>query len=141
MNGKYLTPLHRLDKPLTWLIPTIALAMVLFHVVIVWYPIFGGIMTQNAHLGFCLVLILLYWARTNDSFWIKALCWLGAISSLAIVMYLAVHYERLDMEAGFPEPTDVVVGITLIIIVLAATWRSFGAVFPVLVLIGIGYAL
>jgi len=141
MNSKRITPLHRLDKPLAWLIPAIALAMVLFHIIIVWYPLFGGIMNQNAHLGFCLVLIPLHWARTSDNFWAKALCWLGAIFSLAIVIYLAVHYERLDMEAGFPEPIDVIVGITLIIIVLAATWRSFGAVFPVLVLIGISYAL
>ncbi|NQU63282.1 MAG: TRAP transporter fused permease subunit [SAR324 cluster bacterium] len=141
MNNKHLTPLHRLDKPLAWLIPLIALTMVLFHVIIVWYPVFGGVMTQNTHLGFCLVLIPLHWARMSDRFWEKALCWLGAIFSLAIVTYLAVHYERLDMEAGFPEPTDVVVGITLIIIVLVATWRSFGAVFPVLVLVAISYAL
>lgn len=141
MNNKGIKPLNVADNLLTWLIPTIAVTMILFHMIIVWYPLFGGIMIQNAHLGFCLLLIPLHWASKSDKFWVKSLCWLSAICSLLITVYLAVHYERLDMEAGFPETTDVVVGIVLIIIVLTVTWRSFGAVFPVLVLIGIGYAL
>ncbi|MCP4756958.1 MAG: hypothetical protein GY866_39350 [Proteobacteria bacterium] len=98
-------------------------------------------MNQVAHLGFCLVLVLLYWARSTGSTWLKALFWLGALVSLALMVYLVVHYERLDMEAGFPEPLDVLVGVALIFVVMAATWRSFGENFPVLVLIALSYAL
>jgi len=124
-----------------WGIPVIALAMVAFHVLVVWSPMFGGVMNQVAHLGFCLVLVLLNWARFDTSGWKKLIYWAGAIVSLGLMTYLVVHYERLDMEAGFPEPIDVVVGVTLIVIVIAATWKSFGATFPVLVMIALAYAL
>ena len=140
MSSKGLSFLNEFDKPLDWIITVVALAMVGFHVLIVWYPIFGGIMNQNAHLGFCLVLVLLFLSRATQVGWLKILYWAGMILSLAIVIYLAVHYERLDMEAGFPEPFDVAVGITLIVIVIATTWKNFGPIFPVLVLIAIAYA-
>ena len=133
--------LNKLDRPLNFIIPAIALAMIGFHALIVWNPMFGGVMNQNAHLGFCLVLVLLQFSRSTANGWLKILYWLGMVLSLGIVIYLAVNYERLDMEAGFPEPLDMAVGIALIVIVIAATWKTFGAIFPVLVMIAIAYAL
>jgi len=133
--------LKKHDILLDGIIPVIALSMIAFHAAIVWYPLFGGIMNQNAHLGFCLVLVLLHWARSAEAGWAKILFWIGTALSFGIAIYLAVHYERLDMEAGFPEPLDVVVGVTLMVIIIAATWKSFGAIFPVLVMIAISYAL
>ena len=141
MESTRLSFLKHLNRPLDFIIPVVALVMVAFHATIVWYPVFGGVMNQNTHLGFCLVLVLLHWLRTTDVGWKKILFLIGIVLSLVIVIFLAVHYERLDMEAGFPEPLDVVIGVTLIVIVIAATWNSFGAVFPVLVMIAISYAL
>ncbi|NQU63050.1 MAG: TRAP transporter fused permease subunit [SAR324 cluster bacterium] len=141
MNSTPPDTLSILDRILEIAIPVVAILMIAFHAVIVWYPLFGGVMNQNAHLGFCLVLSALVWARATSSPWGKLVFLLGLVVSLAIVIYLAVHYERLDMEAGFPEPLDVAVGITLILIVMAATWKGFGALFPVLVSLAISYAL
>ncbi|MFH2132422.1 MAG: TRAP transporter fused permease subunit [bacterium] len=140
MDKTSATPQHWLDRILGGLIPVIALAMIAFHLIIVWYPLFGGMINQTVHLGFCLVLVLLYWARNAEKTELKAIFWMGAFLSLVLIAYLIIHYERLDMEAGFPEPLDIAVGIALIGIVIASTWRSFGAVFPVLVLSAMGYA-
>jgi len=141
MQNPYVSPMHRMDPVLKWLVSAIALSMVAFHVVIVWHPLFGGLINQAIHLCFCLVLVQLFWAQTAETGRWKLVYWLGAILSVVLIWFMIFHYERLDMEAGFPEPLDIVVGVTLIVVVIAATWRSFGAVFPVLVLFGIGYAL
>ncbi len=119
----------------------VALAMIAFHVLIVWHPIFGSLMNQNAHLGFAMVLIFLAMARGAKKKWLRVFFPGCAALALGLVTYMAVHYERLDMFAGFPEPMDVVVGVGLIILVLVLTWRAFGYIFPSLVMAAIAYAI
>jgi TRAP transporter 4TM/12TM fusion protein len=119
----------------------VALCMILYHVLIVWYPMFGELMNQNTHLGFCLVILILQGARTSAKTWKRITHIVALPVCLALVIYMALHYERLDMESGFPEPRDVVVGVLLMSAVLWLTWRSFGAIFPVMVLCAVAYAL
>ncbi len=129
------------QRCLTPLVTAVALIMIAYHIMIVWHPLFGELMNQNTHLGFCLVLLFLHWARLAKSAGWRAMLLAGAAFSLFLVLYMAVEYERLDMEAGFPEPRDVAVGVALILIVIISTWKSFGSIFPVLVLMAIAYAL
>ena len=138
MEAQTQTTWHKVLSPV---VTGVALAMIAYHVLIVWYPLFGELMNQNTHLGFSLVLLFLYWARGAKSATGRGLCLAGVGLSLVLVTYMALNYERLDMEAGFPEPRDVLVGVALISIVLLTTWRSFGAIFPVLVLLALAYAL
>ena len=126
---------------LDWTIMGVALLMIMYHVTVVWHPLFGELMNQNTHLGFCLVLIFLNVTRQVRSPWARAVSLAAALLGLLLVSYVGVEYERLDMEAGFPRPLDVVVGVGLITLVIYLTWRSFGAIFPVMVLGGVGYAL
>ncbi len=132
--------LDRYNQYISWFLTLTVLAMVAYHLLIVWYPLFGEIMNQNTHLGFCLAVILINWAKNADSGWKKTLYLLLMLAAIAPIVYLAANYERLDMEAGFPEPMDVVVGIVLITLVIFQTWKSFGAIFPILVLIALAYA-
>ncbi len=133
-------PLDRYDQYLTWFLTFAVLAMIAYHLLIVWYPLFGEIMNQNTHLGFCFSVIFISWAKTAAAGWKKILYLSLMLLGLALVIYMAANYERLDMEAGFPEPTDVLVGVLLISIVIFQTWKSFGAIFPVLVLVALAYA-
>ena len=128
------------NKILSWSVTLIALLMVGYHALIVWHPMFGELINQNTHLGFCLVLVFINWARNAEQWGWKIFNLLGAVLSLALVSFMALNYERLDMNAGWPEPVDVLVGVLLIVVVISSTWRSFGAVFPILVLIAIAYA-
>jgi len=130
-----------LDRWLPHVVTFVALVMVAFHVMVVWYPMFGELMNQNTHLGFCLVLVFINWAKNAGNKWWKIFNLLCALLSLALVIFMAVNYERLDMNAGWPDPPDVVVGVLLIVVVISSTWRSFGPIFPILVLIAIAYAL
>ncbi len=135
------TPLRPPEKYFKWAMIFVALAMIAYHALIVWHPLFGELMNQNTHLGFCLVLLFLYGAGGANTARKRAFNLGAMLISLGLVIYMAVNYERLDMEAGFPEPRDIVVGVLLMTIVLVLTWRSFGAVFPVMVLCAITYAL
>ncbi len=129
------------DKLLSKTLLLAALLMILYHLAIVWHPFFGELMNQNTHLGFCLVIVLLNIIRNRRSGF-KRLFYLTATAlALGLVIYMAVEYERLDMYAGFPEQRDIVVGVALLALVIGLTWINFGAIFPILVLIGIAYAL
>lgn len=134
-------PANLLDKYLRNILGVVALAAIAYHLLIVWNPLFGELMNQNTHLGFCVAIVFLHWAWTAAATWKRLLFLLAIGLSLSLVIYMAVNYERLDIEAGFPEPLDVVVGVLLITLVIFQTWKSFGAIFPVLVLIAIAYAL
>lgn len=141
MTDRHTSQLSPGDTLLARMVLLVALLMILYHLVIVWYPLSGELMNQNTHLGFCLVLVLLNIVRNARSNW-RRLCSLAAAAvALGLVIYMAVEYERLDMYAGFPEPRDVAVGVALITLVIFLTWKNFGAIFPILVLIGIAYAL
>lgn len=133
--------INTLDRYIGLLVFPVAFIMFLYHMLIVWYPIFGEHMNQNTHLGFSLVLLFLYWSRHAATLWKKLFNLLGVLVSLALVIYVAYHYERLTFEAGWPQLWDIVVGISLITIVISSTWRCFGAVFPIMVLVAIAYAL
>lgn len=129
------------DRVLTWAIILIGLGMITFHVLIVWLPIFNSILNQNTHLAFANVLLFLTMARATEVTWRKVLYLMGLPVSVFIAGYLAFHYERLDFWSGMPEPTDVWVGVVLIFFVLMLSWRFIGAVFSVMALTGIAYAI
>lgn len=134
-------PPPRTGRILSWMTALVAFTMIAYHVLIVWHPVFDGLMNQNAHLGFALVLIFISMAQADAG---QRRCWIyigGALLSLLLVTYMAVEYERLDMYAGFPELRDIAVGVLLIFLVIALTWRTFGYIFPSLVLAAIAYAL
>ena len=126
--------MSKTDQFLKYMIALAAVVMTLFHLLIVWKPMFGEVMNQNAHLGFCIVLLMLVSAHETSKMWKKAGYLLGLLLGIALIVYMALNYERLDMNAGFPEPLDVVVGICLLAFVIGGTWKAFGAVFPCMVL-------
>ena len=63
-----------------------------------------------------------------------------AAAGAAVAVYIHLDYERLDMWAGFPETPDIVVGLILVGLVVFATQRIWGNVFPILLGLSILYA-
>ena len=125
---------------LEWTIAGVALLMIIYHMLSVWYPLFNALLHQNIHLGFAFVLLFLTamrTAKTKAGMFNIAAC----LVALFVVVYMHVNQERLDMWAGFPEPHDVVVGIVLVLLVFYLTWKVWGPIFPILVSISIAYAL
>ncbi len=138
MNGKQKTDA---GKHLNQAIMTVAMLMIAYHFIAIWFPIFNPILHQNIHLGFCFVLLLLAVIRSLPGRkFFRILLVIAMIISVISVIFVHVHYERLSMWAGFPEPVDVMIGIALFVLVLLLTWKEWGYIFPTLVLISITYA-
>lgn len=139
MNGRQNIPA---GKHLDQAIMTVAMLMIAYHFIVVWFPIFNPILHQNIHLGFCFLLLLLAVIRSlsgRRTFY-RILLIIAMIIGVVSVIYVHVHYERLSMWAGFPEPVDVMVGIAMVILVIFLTWKEWGYIFPTLVFISMAYA-
>lgn len=125
---------------LEWIIGGVAIIMVVYHLYVVWFPTFNSLLHQNVHLGLAFSLVYLG-ALRSGKVWVKVVMFLALLLSLTCVVYMHVNYERLHMWAGFPETPDIFIGIALVLVIFFATWKDWGTVFPVLVTIGIIYAL
>lgn len=123
-----------------WTIMITAILMIAYHVWSIWFPLFNPILHQNFHLGFSFALLILV-AMEQSRGRIRALFGSVLVVSLIVIAYVHINFERLDMWAGYPEVVDVVVGVVLVALIISLTWKTWGAIFPILVGLGILYAL
>jgi TRAP transporter 4TM/12TM fusion protein len=127
----------------TWLslcLAGTAMVMIVFHLLTIWFPVFSPILFQNIHLGFAITVVLLAAIRQSRSrIWAVYLILIAI--GLAVVIYIHINVDRLDMFAGFPEGLDVGVGIVLVLMVVFLTIQIWGSVFPVLLGLSVLYAL
>jgi TRAP transporter 4TM/12TM fusion protein len=130
----------RKSPALEFVIGMVAILMIIYHLLSVWFPVLNALLHQNIHLAFSMMLLFLIFMRTQKKS-LKILFGLGAVVSLICGIYIHVEYERLHMYAGWPENIDIIVGMALVVLVFYLTWKEWGAVIPVLVGIAILYAL
>jgi len=62
-------------------------------------------------------------------------------AALASVFYMLTNRAELELRYGFPETTDVVIGVILVIAVLESCRRSMGLSIPILATVFILYGL
>ncbi len=130
------------------LVPIIAVIWSLFQLSISSWLLLDSIAIRAIHLAFALVLLFLnipffkkprpflkFLSVRNHISWNDYLCAaLGAISAL----YLYFDWEGIAGRSGMPTTTDVVFGITLLILLLDAARRALG---PALSIIAITFSL
>ncbi len=92
------------------------------------------------HLAFVFIivgtdLVIKARSRLTRSLWI-----LGQVTALAVIAYLAYNWDTLQFRVGHPGNFETFVGVLFIVVILAFSWRQWGAVFPVFALICIAYA-
>jgi len=123
-----------------WILLITSLIMIAYHISSIWVVMFSPILHQNIHLGFSFVLLILIFlmqAKGKSQHFL----WLLLGGAVFITVYIHINYERLDMWAGYPEFVDVIIGVALVGLIISLTWKSWGPIFPILVGIGILYAL
>lgn len=135
----------RLRKAQALLFSAIAVAFILFQVYTAGAGPFMSIIQRSIHLGFALVLCFLVTPLR-----IKGREWSGisppnlilAVLSIVVCTYLALSANRILMEAAYVNPTrrDIILGVIAIFIVLEASRRILGWVFPVLAILAVVYA-
>jgi len=119
-------------------IATIAIAMFFYQLLSTQHIFLAYDLHKCVHLGFALLLIFLSLIKTKTRLWPL---FLGlAVLSVAITVYTFLFFDDMVIRIGFPTVADVVIGTLLLIAVLEATRRSFGAVLPIFSLAFIAYA-
>ena len=127
-------------KSVDLIIKIVALAMIAYHAITTWHPLFNDLVHQNIHLGFALAVLFLFGMK-SDRPRLRIIYLIGLLLSIGCALYMHFNFERLDMWSGSPEPQDFPVGILLPVIVLVISWVQWGAIFTCLALITVIYAL
>lgn len=141
MSQEISPKISKIDTTLTITLCVVAVLMVIYHAVYLFFPMVNAILHQNIHLVFAFTVLCLMGMRATQKSWLR-LFWLGIlIISLLVCLYIHMEYERLHMWAGYPEDPDVVIGIILVLLVGFLGYLHWGIVFPVLSGISVLYAL
>lgn len=116
------------SKIMGTIIGVVAIAMLIYQFVSSQRILVGPWEHQSIHLLFALVLVFLSTLRKNRRFWpLNAPLLLLAVVSIG---YILVYCEDLQMRIGVPIPTDTIIGLILIFVVLEGTRQSFGFTLP-----------
>lgn len=122
-------------------IAIIAIAMVFYHVVSVFYVFITPTQYQNLHLIFSLSLVFLVGIRGEKKLRQQFHLILFLILSLACTLYVYVNEEHLINGHLHPPVEVVILGTLLIFLCLEACRRSFGLALPIVILVFFLYAL
>lgn len=129
----------RYNKAIEWLLLVVGLGMLAYHLVSTQYLFLGAYEHQNVHLAFLLVLLFLNGMRTAKTGWGAAAQGALAVLSLVGTAYVYVNIGHLEEVIGYPERTDLVVGILLIVLVVEATRQAWGITLPIVAAIFVAY--
>lgn len=89
------------------------------------------------HLGFALLILNLVSLRRSRRGWPFKLSLLAA--GVGVTLYFTLQYQTLAKLEAFVPDTAIVLGIVAALLVSIATWQQFGAAFPILAAISVGY--
>lgn len=122
-------------------VTAIAVVMSLFHL----YAAYEIVPTQElryTHVAFVLLLaFLLFPAARRFRDKIRWFDVIAGLTCVGILIYAIVGGEDFTDRATTPNRTDVILGVTFIILLVEATRRTIGPIVPIIALLFIGYAL
>jgi TRAP transporter 4TM/12TM fusion protein len=123
------------------IVTAIAVVMSLFHL----YAAYEIVPTQElryTHVAFVLLLAFLLFPaarRFRDKIhWFDVI---AGLTCVGILIYAIVGGEDFTDRATNPNRTDVILGVTFIILLVEATRRTIGPIVPIIALLFIAYAL
>ncbi len=128
------------DKTINLAIAILGVAMAIFQLASTQYLFVSVYQFYNIHLGFSLSLVFLLLLKKTTKKGTRISTLVLLVLSLGIVGYMGIYSEDLAARMGYPEGLDFAFCIVLIIVVVEATRRSFGYVFPILAAIFTLYA-
>jgi TRAP transporter 4TM/12TM fusion protein len=130
------------SKVIYGIIAGLSVAMVIYHLLYSQLVIQEVLGHLNTHLSFAL--LILFMLALSSALKAKKKAWsLWIILSLLALVstgYIAFNYIDLDFTAGTAHsPLQLAIGVTLIVVSIAATWHEFGPVLPILAMLFILY--
>jgi TRAP transporter 4TM/12TM fusion protein len=88
---------------------------------------------RAVHVGFLLALVFPLMATARlDPMWARVLAWGAALLAALIASYQWIEYDALILRAGDPTPLDITMGVLVLGLLFAATWRAMGPALPII---------
>lgn len=130
------------------MISVVSVIMVLYHLVYTQTLLLGPLEHQNMHLLLAITLLILVgWKKTMETESkikrIIARCSLLAmfVVSLLSTGYIFYFFEALEDRIGMNTPSDIIIGIMLLIVVMELCRQAVGLVLPIMAIVFIGYTM
>jgi TRAP transporter 4TM/12TM fusion protein len=125
------------------LIYVLAVVMALFQLYSSAVRTITPILLQNIHIAFAYTLIFLTAidkaGKRPHPFLVRTIYSTLLVMALGATTYIHFNYDSLIMNVGIAEPTDIFIGILLVIVTLESTRSSFGLPIAVLTVVCIAY--
>ncbi|MAL80628.1 MAG: C4-dicarboxylate ABC transporter [Sneathiella sp.] len=129
------------DRVISVTVYVVALAMVAYHMLSAYGILLGSIEHQTVHLAFIFGLTFLVVVRSAASP-IKRLVYLGFLAcGLLVTAYVYINLDTLEQNVGFPTPTDIAVGILMIVLAFEGTRQAWGWILPIVAFVFVAYFL
>ena len=126
-------------RTIEWLMLAVGVAMFGYHMVSTQNLFLGAYEHQNVHLAFVLVLLFLNGMRTARGPLGAGFNAVLVVASLVATAYVLINIRHLEEVIGYPEPTDLVVGIVLIVLVIEGTRQAWGFTLPIVAGLFVAY--
>ncbi|WP_340148931.1 TRAP transporter fused permease subunit [uncultured Sneathiella sp.] len=129
------------DRTIRIAVYVVALAMVAYHMLSAYGILLGSIEHQTVHLAFIFGLTFLVVVRSSASP-VRRLIYLAFFAcGMFVTAYVYINLDTLEQNVGFPAPTDVAVGILMIILAFEGTRQAWGWILPIVALVFVAYFL
>lgn len=144
--------IRRLQGPLRFLVPAIALCWSLFQLSLSSWLILDSTYIRSIHLAFGFLIVFLSYPTLRRTVKIPGLRWLSekrrlpladlllAAAAAGAALYIAIDYEGIAGRVGIPNGRDMIIGILLVLFLLEASRRVIGPALPIIALLFTGYA-
>lgn len=120
-------------------ITVLCLAMVFYHLLFTQYLLQGTMEHQITHLGFALLIVYLTVIQKSQSSLRTIIYGALLIISFIVILYMRINYRELEMNVGFPNNVDMIIGVLLIVVVLESTRLAFGWILPIISMVALIY--
>jgi TRAP transporter 4TM/12TM fusion protein len=136
------TLMDRLKRAAGRILPVVAVAMGVYHLLytqILLQDPDGHIIT---HVGLALVVCILSMLIKADRSRVWSLNLILLVATLAVTGYLLYYLDEiLEFRTAIPAPLDLIAGVIIILVLLAANWLVFGATFSIISMVAIAYLI
>ncbi|MBU2498468.1 MAG: TRAP transporter fused permease subunit, partial [Proteobacteria bacterium] len=126
------------DRFVTVALPVMALVMICYQLIYTQYLLQGPTAHKITHLGLGFIVVLLSLIQKEKKG--RPLRWIMLVISIAVTAYLMFYLQEIMMfRQSVPEPSDIVVGVVVLIAVFIVAYQVLGKTFIIIAGAAVAY--
>lgn len=126
-----------------WVVAGLAITASLFHLYTAYFGLFAAMYQRSFHWMLMGSIIFLMYPISRNRPRDRIDIWDWVLAGLLIVgcLNILLNYEEIAIREGMAIPSDIVLGIIMIVLVIDATRRTVGWPLPIVAILALIYAL